>query len=468
MHSVRSRASAPGPFPPIRGALALVLWILAVFPAPGVALGSLLAVPAEEDLQRPGRRSPIVEVVERVSPAVVNISTEQRVENPFYGSTIDDFFRSFFERHQGRERWVQNSLGSGVIVDGAGYILTNEHVIIGASRIHVMLADRTEYLAQVIGIDPRSDLAVLKVDAREPLPSVSLGRSDDLMIGESVVAIGNPFGLSNTVTTGVISALRRSVRSGDRVYTDFIQTDASINPGNSGGPLLNIRGELVGINTAIHGEGHGIGFAIPVDRALRIVEDLIRFGEVRSVWIGLDIQEIDRELVVRRVYSGSPADSAGLEAGDHLVRIDGERIQNRFELDTILSRLRPAQRVSVALEREGQALEVQLTIEEFPLSAAERLAYEVMGIAVVPMPEAWKRQVPFDAGWGILIESVRPRSRAARRGFKRGDVILQINEVPMHDLDSFRKAMARSLGREAMLLLIQRGHFRYYVTMELT
>jgi len=415
----------------------------------------------------PERRSPTVEVVERVGPAVVNISTEQRVHNPFYGSPVDEFFGQFFERPPGRERWVQNSLGSGVIVDPAGYILTNEHVIVGASRIKVTRSDRTELLAEVKGVDPRSDLAVLKVEAAQPLPAAPMGRSDDLMIGETVIAIGNPFGLSSTVTSGVVSALRRSVRTGDRVYTDFIQTDASINPGNSGGPLLNVRGELVGVNTAIYSEGQGIGFAIPVDRARRIVEDLIHYGEVRPAWLGIEVQESERGLTVRRVFEGSAAARAGLAVGDRILALAGDGIENRFELDTLLSRLRLGQQVKIEIEREDRRMHLDLPAEEFPLPAAEALAYEVIGISVGAIPQS-RQRLAFLPEWGLVIEKVRPQSRAAQRGFEPGDVVLQINDSALRDMEGFRKAVARALGRESMLLLIQRGHFRHYVTMDLS
>ncbi|MEE9230713.1 MAG: trypsin-like peptidase domain-containing protein [Acidobacteriota bacterium] len=439
----------------------LATFLVLVALAAGVEPHALAQEPAENG--QVSRRNPTVEVVERVGPAVVNISTEQRVKNPFYSSLFE-----LLEPPQRRDERTLNNLGSGVIVDPAGYILTNEHVIVGASYIKVTGADGTEYDAEVKGVDPRSDLAILKVESREPLPAVTMGRSSDLMIGEDVVAIGNPFGLSNTVTTGVISALRRSVRSGERLYTDFIQTDASINPGNSGGPLLNVRGELVGVNTAIYGEGHGIGFAIPVDRARRIVEDLIRYGEVRSTWIGIEVHETRIGLVVRQVYAGSPAAQAGLEPGDWIRTATAVPLRNRFELDTTLSQLRPGEKILLGVERDRQNLDLEVTVQEFPLQAAEQLAYDVMGIAVRPIPEDWRGQVPFKSEIGVLIDKVRPLSRAAQRGFRRGDVVIQMNGLPMRNVDAFRRAVARSLGRHSVLLLIQRGHFRHYVTMELS
>src|SRR3954469_25702308 len=265
------------------------------------------------------RRTPLVSVVEKISPAVVNISAQSTVRE------ADPFFGIF---GLGTERQAQ-SLGSGLIIDRNGIVVTNAHVIEGASRITVTLLDGRELEADLLGSDRDADIAVLKVKA-SGLPALPLGRSSDLMIGESVIAIGNPFGLSNTVTTGVLSAVGRTVPSerGERMFTDFLQTDASINPGNSGGPLVNILGDVIGINTAIVSGANGIGFAIPADRARRVVTDLLRFGELHPLWTGLRLVSIDPELarrndlgVVRgayvfKVYPGSPAAQAGLAEGD--------------------------------------------------------------------------------------------------------------------------------------------------------
>jgi S1-C subfamily serine protease len=234
------------------------------------------------------RRSAVVEAVERVSPAVVNVSTTQVIEQGsapfprFRDPFFDEFFRDFIEPRP--QRFTRTSLGSGVIVRPDGHILTNQHVVLRASRITVTLADGREFEASLVGSDADSDLAVLKVDSTDPLPSVEMGTAGDLMIGEMVIAIGNPFGLSHTVTTGVVSATGRSLRSDEQVFQDLIQTDASINPGNSGGPLLNIRGAVIGVNTAIYQKAQGIGFAVPIDRARRVVDDLISYGAVRVDW----------------------------------------------------------------------------------------------------------------------------------------------------------------------------------------
>ena len=248
------------------------------------------------------RRNAIVDAVQKVSPAVVNISLEYEIRkrispfSEFSNPLFDEFFKDFFDPGFGRQ-YKRTSLGSGVIIDGQrGYILTNAHVVEKTGTVNITLNDEREYEAEIVGVDPDSDLAVLHIKANDPLPSIAMGDSRDLLIGETVIAIGNPFGFSNTVTTGVISAANRSFRTKDRVFHDFIQTDASINPGNSGGPLLNINGELIGINTAIYAGAQGIGFAIPINKARRIIEDLIAHGEVIDAWIGLWVQDLDSSL----------------------------------------------------------------------------------------------------------------------------------------------------------------------------
>ena len=258
------------------------------------------------------RRTPVVKAVENTKSAVVSISTHEKVyerDNPFSSRQRDPFFDRFFEdfmddRYRMKES-VRTHLGSGVIIEERGYVLTNWHVIEKASAISVTTNDDKEYKAVLVGADRKSDLAVLKIESSETFKPVPLGDSDSILIGETVIAIGNPFGFSHTVTTGVISALHRSIRENDQLYEDFIQTDASINPGNSGGPLLNINGELVGINTAIYGEAQGIGFAIPVNTARRIVDDLVRYGEVRPAWIGLTVKGLTRPAAGQLGYTGS-------------------------------------------------------------------------------------------------------------------------------------------------------------------
>ena len=293
------------------------------------------------------RETAVVKAVRDVSPAVVNISSAYEVRkrtSPFSGFGLnpffDEFFRDFFDPRF--ERRQQNtSLGSGVIIDGKkGLILTNAHVIQKTGTIKVVLQDEREFEARIVGADPDSDLAVLKIDSKDRLPAIKMGSSEDLMIGETVIAIGNPFGFSHTVTTGVISAVNRSIRAQDRVYHDFIQIDASINPGNSGGPLLNINGDLIGINTAIYAKAQGIGFAIPIGKARKIISDLIQYGEVIQAWIGITVQNMDESLarylevpgnkgvVIKTVEPKSPAKKAGMQESDIILFLDNKKINS--------------------------------------------------------------------------------------------------------------------------------------------
>src|SRR5881397_1967383 len=358
-----------------------------------LALPAVAAAPgAESD---PARRSLVVEAVEKASPAVVNVSTEQIVErhaSPFpfpQDPFFEEFFRDFVDPRP--RRFKTTSLGSGVIVAADGTIVTNVHVVERASRIHVTLADEREFDATLVGADADADIAVVRVKTGAPLPAVALGSSADLLIGETVIAIGNPFGLSHTVTTGVVSAVGRSLREEDRTYTDFIQTDASINPGNSGGPLLNIKGELIGVNTAIYGKAQGIGFAIPVDRARRVMKDLVSYGEVRRVWIGLVVQDLTPELaqhfgvrrgvVVAQVDPKSPAEDAGIARGDAITKVDGREVASREEFEQRIEDHAEGDRITLTLRRDGRDEEVGLAAATFPAARADELAWQLLGVA---------------------------------------------------------------------------------------
>ncbi|CAB5120798.1 peptidase/PDZ domain protein [Olavius algarvensis associated proteobacterium Delta 3] len=318
------------------------------------------------------RENPVVRAVRKVSPAVVNISSEYEVGSrlsPFSGlgmdSIFENFFNDFFDPGLQR-RYKRTSLGSGVIISGAqGLILTNAHVISRSSTIQVVLQDKREFNADIIGADPDSDLAVLRIQSDEPLPAIDMGKSDDLMIGETIIAIGNPFGFSHTVTTGVISALNRSLRTEERTYQDFIQTDASINPGNSGGPLLNINGELIGINTAIYAKAQGIGFAIPINRARRIINDLILYGEVVLPWVGITAQEIDNHiasymsldagegLLVRSVELASPAHVAGITTGDVILDIGNQPMKTLEDYRAAIRSYKAGDTILLSVRHEG-------------------------------------------------------------------------------------------------------------------
>ena len=418
----------------------------------------------------PVRRSLVVQAVERAGPAVVNVSTEEVVEqqggSPFPFPTdpfFDEFFRDF--RDPRPRRFTRTSLGSGVIVAANGTILTNLHVILRATRIHVTLADEREFDAKLVGADADSDLAVLRVQAGGDLPYISLGGSADLMIGETVIAIGNPFGLSHTVTSGVVSAVGRSLHDEDKTFTDLIQTDASINPGNSGGPLLNIRGELIGINTAIYGKAQGIGFAIPVDRVSRVMKDLVSYGEVRQVWTGLVAQPLTPELekhfgvqhgvIVASVEGDSPAADAGIARGDVLTQVDGRDVRSEDELERRIQDHAQGDRIALTRRRDGADAVVTVTAAPFPAERADRVAWSRLGLEVA------------EDGDGLDVRKVRSGSPAARIGVQRGDRVLGLDGAALRSLADFRRRMFEVRGARGVLLSIGRGRYQYNVRVPL-
>lgn len=417
------------------------------------------------------RRSPVVLAVEKISPAVVNISIVVKEKaSPFFPFGREDFFKDFFPEFFTRE-YEHTSLGSGVIMDGKnGYIVTNHHVVAGATEIKVITSEQKEYMGKNLGSDPRSDLAVIKIEAGEKLPEAKLGDSDDLMIGETVIAIGNPFGLTHTVTTGVVSALDRSVRAEDRVYRHFIQTDASINPGNSGGPLLNIDGDVIGINTAIYQKAQGIGFAIPVNKAKRIVRELLRAGEVRPPWIGLDLQELTRDLklhfgmpegksgvLVSDVYRNSPAERAGIKRGDVILSLEGFALDSPEEYHETLGEYTANEKLGFKILRKGKEIKLSVEASPFPLEIASDVFYRRAGINV----EEGERK----GQAGIVIKEVRKDSEAGRIGLRAGDVILQINDRAMTGTKEFRDAVSRYHHLSSVNLVVKRGAYAYSLTL---
>ena len=427
--------------------------LLAVF------LALTLAPRAHADQAR--RRNEVVEVVQKVSPAVVFIGTESESESPFRGrrSVMEDFFGAPPQKQR------QQGLGSGVIVDPSGIIITNDHVIRGASAIHVVLADGRELEADVIGSDANNDLAVLKVSSKQPLPSAKLGTSSDLMIGETVVAIGSPFGLSKTVTSGVLSATGRTFKADGRTYNDFIQTDAAINPGNSGGPLLNVDGDVIGINTAIFASAQGIGFAIPADKVRRIMDELTRFGKVRPAWVGLEAQNLSPRLarqlgwdrtygvVVTDVEPDSPAEKAGIRRGDVLAEMGGSRITDAEDYVT-RARGYPARAAfPLVVFREGAQLNVQVTPVEFPPQLVEALTWNRLGLRVKP------------ARGGMAVQSVRPNSAADEVGLEPGDLVVRVNNQPVAEPAAFQESLLTARGTRSVLLLVRRGRYGYHVTL---
>ena len=420
------------------------------------------------------RRSAIVVAVEKVSPAVVNISTmvTEKV-SPFFPFGGDEFFKDFFPEMFSRE-YKHSSLGSGVIIDGEkGYIVTNHHVVARATEIKVITSNQKEYKGRSLGSDPRSDVAVIKIDAKEKLPEAKLGNSEDLMIGETVIAIGNPFGLTHTVTTGVVSAIDRSVRAEDRIYRHFIQTDASINPGNSGGPLLNIDGDVIGINTAIYQKAQGIGFAIPVNKAKRIVKELLRAGEVRPPWLGMDLQELTPELqshfalpagsggvLVSDVYQDSPADRAGVKRGDVVLKIEGTAVPTLADYQDALAEFTTGDRITLKLIRRGKEISTPLQPASFPPELALETVYRRLGIKVGDGRRGGGQQRS-----GVSVEEVKQDSEAGRIGLKSGDLIVQVNEMAVTNLDEFKKAVSQYHHLISLNLVVRRGPYAYSITL---
>ena len=399
------------------------------------------------------RRTPLVSVVEKISPAVVNISAQSTVRE------ADPFFGLF---GLGAERQAQ-SLGSGFIVDRNGIVVTNAHVVEGASRVTVTLLDGRELQADLLGSDRDADIAVLKVKATN-LPALPLGRSSDLMIGETVIAIGNPFGLSNTVTTGVLSAVGRTIPSerGERLFTDFLQTDASINPGNSGGPLVNVGGDVIGINSAIISGATGIGFAIPADRARRVVDDLLRFGELQPLWSGARLLTLDPELARRsgiavkrgalvfKIYPDSPATAAGLQEKDVILSAGGHPVVSREDVGTALYTAPSGAAVELEVRRGEKTVKVALKPVHPPQGLGLQVLERSVGIKVEPAQ-----------GGGLAIRQVTTGSVAAERGLRPGDVIVGANGQQTTSTEALGREVLRGLDRGSLPLSVQRGRWVY-------
>lgn len=422
-------------------------------------------------------------IVEKVSPSVVNVFTTQVVKVHGHGFPPDDMFRfffgdEFFRRFFGEfpRTFKRRSLGSGFIISEDGYIVTNNHVVAKATEVKVVLKDGSEYKAKIVGTDPKTDIALLKIDPKgKKLQPVKLGDSDKLKIGEWVIAIGNPFGLSYTVTAGIISAKGRVI--GEGPYDNFLQTDASINPGNSGGPLINMKGEVVGINTAIIANAQGIGFAIPINLAKVIIAHLKKYGHVIRGWLGVYIQELTPELakamklpvkhgvVITKVIPGSPADKAGLKAGDVIIRYNGKKIEHVNQLTIAVSMTHPGTKVSIEVIRKGKVRRFKVRIGE--LKEKERLAQrsviERFGLVLKDVPPEIKRRLGIKGG--AYVADVEPGSIAASAGFRPGDIITQINGIEVRSPDDAVDILSRVKKGEYVTFLVNRGEGALYITI---
>lgn len=451
----RAAPSAPRARAGLRVAAFAIAAALAFPTAPAGAV-----LPRPDERPSPARRTPVVAAVERVRAAVVNVSAEElvRMREQRAGSMAELLFGELFERPTTRRR--TSVLGSGVIVSPDGWVLTNNHVVERGARFRVGLLDGRELLAKVVGTDPSSDLAVLRIDAKEKLPYATLGSSDGLLIGETVIAIGNPFGLSHTVTTGVVSAVHRNFKAGERMLFDFVQTDASINPGNSGGALLDIEGRLVGVNTAILGDrSAGIGFAIPIDRARRIAEDLIAHGAVREGYVGATVDDLPaREgsaggsggVVVTGVDPGSPADRAGVRRGDQVEAVQGFPPSSAEEFRFRVRDLAIGATARLELSRGGARVTALVTATELGPERVSELVARRTGLTLA--------EERVEGGRLVVVKAVARGSPAARVGLQPGDLVREVNSTEVSTLSEFRKAASRARRSGELVLLVQRGY----------
>ena len=422
-----------------------------------------------------------INLVKVATPSVVNISTvsKKRVVSPLFEFSpfFDDFFGGRSPR--GPQFRRDKSLGSGFIINRDGYIVTNDHVVRDAESIQVKLSNEKVYNAKVVGRDQKTDLAVIRIDAKEPLTPAVLGNSDGLQVGQWAIAIGNPFGLDRTVTVGVISATGRS-GMGIETYEDFIQTDASINPGNSGGPLLNIHGEVVGINTAIVAAGQGIGFAIPVNMAKNVITQLMQKGKVSRGWLGVSIQPVTGTLaesfglkkatgaLVSDVMAGSPAARGGLKQGDVITRFDGKEIRDSKQLQLIVAETPANKAVGVELIREGKPLTLSVTIGSADNATASGRPESVpadnwLGLSVEELPQSQRGR----GVTGVLVTDVEEGSTAAEGGIRPGDVIQAVNQRRIAGLGDYTAAMRQAEQRGAVAFLVRRGNMSLYFAFDM-
>ncbi|MEA3369581.1 MAG: DegQ family serine endoprotease [Candidatus Ratteibacteria bacterium] len=436
-----------------------------------------------------------IQIAEEVKPAVVNISTVQVIkgrrmfrgsENDFFkGSPFEDFFKDFFEFPRQPERgWKQKSLGSGIIIDKDGYILTNNHVVARAEEIKVVLVKNEEYDAKIIGRDPKTDLAVIKIESNKALPVAALGDSDNLRVGQWAIAIGNPFGLNRTVTVGVISATGRA-ELGIATYENYIQTDASINRGNSGGPLLNIHGEVIGVNTAIVGGATGIGFAIPVNMAKEILGDLIDKGKVVRGWLGVIIQSITPDLkesfgleteegaLVSDVLKDSPAEKAGIKRGDVIVTFGGQKVEDVRELQRTAAKAKVNEIIRLEIIRNKKPLSLEVKIgempRELPLEEEGKSVDEAelwLGIKVQEITPDLALQFNLSDRQGVIVTHVEFDSPAELAGIKARDIILEINGRGIKNPTDYDEAI-KSFKKDAKVtVLIKRGVYTTFLVIK--
>lgn len=460
----------------------------------------VVRVPAEAPAARPAswfQAQPMsfADLAERVQKAVVNISTSKRMRSPRtmmpfpnFGprDPFDDFFEKFFDGMPKDQ--TQRSLGSGFIIDKGGTIITNSHVISQADDIEVKLSDGRKHKGKVVGVDEKTDIAVIRIEADKELPFVEMGSSKEMRPGDWVMAIGNPFGLEHTVTVGVVSAVGRAIGGGP--YAKFIQTDASINPGNSGGPLFNLKGEVIGINTMIYAAGQGIGFAIPVDLAKSLIPQLKEKGTVARGWLGVAIQEVTPELaksfglkedekgaLIADIYEGSPASKAGLVRGDVVVEYNGKKIEDPYDLSLEVGETPPNGEAKLVVLRNGKRVEVALKVgkqegkeTQMPSATGERSEMgkaDALGIVVRTVSAEDQREGIRPGTRGVVVGRVEPDSAAEGAGVHPGDLITEVNGTKIGSIDDYKSATKDLKKGSLVRLLLARGSASIYLAFQL-
>ena len=445
---------------------------------------------AKSPLIRNGNLPSFADLVEVLKPSVVNISTTsvvkqrgffpQQSPNAPYGQKdpFEDFFKKFFGGNSPQKEFKRQGLGSGFIISEDGYVVTNNHVVERAEDIKVILEDGTEFKAEVIGKDPKTDLAVLKIEADYDFVAVDAGNSEELRIGDWVMAIGNPFGLGYTVTSGIISAKGRSLGLG--AYDDFIQTDAPLNPGNSGGPLFNLNGEVVGVNTAISARGQGIGFAIPINLASNVINQLIDSGKVVRGWLGVIIQEITPDIaegigldntdgaLIADVSPDSPADKAGLKSGDVVIKFNNKPIEEFADLTRFVGETKPESDVNLTIIRNGKEKVVDVHLGE--LKDTKKAAAEPeesidskIGLNVKEITPELAKKYNLDRDSGVILFNVERGTNAYNAGFRTGDIITNIDKTEINSIEDYNEAIDRVVEGKLALFLVRRGQNSLYI-----
>lgn len=430
-------------------------------------------------------------LVKKLSSSVVNISTTNVIKrksfgfnSPFQDEQFEDLFERFFGENLPDREFRNRGLGSGFIISADGYVITNNHVIQKADEIEVVLQDGEKLEAEVIGADHKTDIALLKVKPKKPLPAVKLGNSSILEIGDTVLAIGNPFGLGHTVTTGIVSAKGRSLGLG--AYDDFIQTDAAINPGNSGGPLFNLKGEVVGVNTAIIAGGQGISFSIPINLANSIVSQLRADGKVVRGWLGVIVQELSPEIskglglnttdgaLVSDIAPGGPADKAGIKRGDIIREVNGKKIIDMPELPKTIATYKPDTFATLKVIRDGKEQIMKVKLGELPeegdVAAKNEVEEEVkqdkLGLVVTDITPQIMRRLRLSSSEGVVVADIVAGSTASEAGFRVGDVILEIEKENITSVNDYKKVVSNIKDKENLLFLVKRANRTVYLALK--